>query len=37
MTYSTEGEEVVLKSRMQETCASGSMGRLTTDSEMSWS
>ena len=37
MTYSTEGEEVILKSRMREICKSGSVRGLTTDSEMSWS
>ena len=37
MTYSTEGEEVVLKSRMQEICTSGSVRRLMMDSERSWS
>ena len=32
MTYSTEGEEVVLKSRMQEICKSGSVRGLVADS-----
>ena len=32
MTYSTEGEEVVLKSRMQEICTSGSVRGLVVDS-----
>jgi hypothetical protein len=37
MTYSAAGEKVVLKNRMREICASGSLGRLTTDSKRSWS
>ena len=37
MTYSTEGEEVVLKSRMREICKSGSVRGLMMDSERSWS
>ena len=36
MTYSTEGEEVVLKSRMREICKSGSVRGLIMDSERSW-
>jgi len=32
MTYSTEGEEVVLKSRMREICKSGSVRGLVVDS-----
>jgi len=36
MTYSTEGEEVVLKSRMREICKSRSVRRLIMDSEGSW-
>jgi len=32
MTYSTEGEEVVPKSRMQEICTSGSVRGLVADS-----
>ncbi|MCX6843449.1 MAG: hypothetical protein NTX53_14345, partial [candidate division WOR-3 bacterium] len=31
MTYSTEGEEVVLKSRMREICTSGSVRGLVVD------
>ena len=37
MTHSTEGEEVVLKSRMREICTSGSVRGLMMDSERSWS
>jgi len=33
MTYSTEGEEVVLKSRMREICKSGSVRGLVVDSQ----
>jgi len=36
MTYSTEGEEVVLKSRMREICKAGSVRGLIMDSERSW-
>ena len=36
MTYSTEGEEVVPKSRMREICKSGSVRGLMMDSERSW-
>jgi len=36
MTYSTEGEEVVLKSRMREICKSGSVRGLVVDSQRGW-
>jgi hypothetical protein len=36
MTYSTEGEEIVLKSRMREICKSGSVRGLIMDSGRSW-
>ena len=37
MTYSTEGEEVVLESRMRKICKSGSVRGLMTNSERRWS
>jgi hypothetical protein len=37
MTYLTEGEEVVLESRMRENCKPGSVRGLMTNSERSWS
>jgi len=36
MTYSTEGEEVVLKSRMLEICKSGSVRGLVVDAVRRW-
>ena len=36
MTHSIEGEEVHLKSRMQEICTSGSVRGLVVDSARSW-